>query len=88
MDNNSFSFMKEGFDWEQEQAKDMQEIRCDAVYEEERERRAGVTAWTEDRHDSDAEQFRQESLRMQADDLWDAYRDTGMRPSDFISEVD
>ena len=26
MTNNSFSFMKEGFDWQQEQAKDMQEL--------------------------------------------------------------
>ena len=26
MDNNSFSFMKEGFNWEQQQAKDMQEL--------------------------------------------------------------
>ncbi len=26
MDNNSFSFMKEGFDWQQQQAKDMQEL--------------------------------------------------------------
>lgn len=26
MDNNSFSFMKEGFDWQQQQANDMQEL--------------------------------------------------------------
>ena len=26
MINNSFSFMKEGFDWQQAQAKDMQEL--------------------------------------------------------------
>ena len=26
MTNNSFSFMKEGFNWEQQQAKDMQEL--------------------------------------------------------------
>ena len=26
MERNSFSFMKEGFDWQQEQAKDMQEL--------------------------------------------------------------
>ena len=47
MDRNSFNFMKEGFDWQSEQSKDMTEIRNDAIYEEERERRAGITAWTE-----------------------------------------
>lgn len=57
MKANSFSFMKEGFDWEQEQGNDMEEIDMEKVY-------------------------------MEVDDLWDAYRDTGMRPSDFISEVD
>ena len=36
MTNNSFSFMKEGFDWEQEQSKDMQELedRYDSDEEE------------------------------------------------------
>jgi hypothetical protein len=57
MKANSFSFMKEGFNWEQEQDNDMEEIDMEKVY-------------------------------MEVDDLWDAYRDTGMRPSDFISEVD
>ncbi len=57
MEMNSFKFMKEDFNWEQEQEKDMEEIDMEEVY-------------------------------MQVDDLWDAYRDTGMRPSDFISEVD
>jgi len=67
MNNNSFSFMKEGFDWQQAQSKDMTEI-------------------DDDRHDSDAEEFRQESLRMQADDLLDEYRERGLDPSDFWSE--
>ena len=35
MNKNSFSFMKEGFDWQSEQSKDMIEIRNDAIYEEE-----------------------------------------------------
>mgnify|MGYP001282664375 CR=1 FL=1 len=54
---NKFEFMKEGFDWEQEQDNDMEEIDMEKVY-------------------------------MEVDDLWDAYRETGMRPSDFISEID
>ena len=57
MERNSFKFMKEDFNWEQEQEKDMEEIDIEKIY-------------------------------MEVDDLWDAYRDTGMRPSDFISEVD
>jgi len=69
MEQNSFSFMKEGFDWQQAQSKDMKEI-------------------DDDRHDSDAEEFRQESLRMQADDLRDEYRERGLDPRDFYSEVD
>ena len=61
MEKNSFSFMKEGFDWQSAQSKDMKEIRNDALYEEERERRAGITAWTEERHDSDEEELKRES---------------------------
>jgi len=61
MEKNSFSFMKQGFDWQQAQSKDMKEIRNDAIYEEERERRAGITAWTEERHDSDEEELKRES---------------------------
>jgi GH43 family beta-xylosidase len=64
MDNNSFSFMKQGFDWQSAQSKDMKEIRNDAIYEEERERRAGITAWTEDRHNSDEEELRRESKEL------------------------
>ena len=64
MNKNSFSFMKEGFDWQQAQSKDMKEIRNDALYEEERERRAGITAWTEERHDSDEEELRCESAEL------------------------
>ena len=67
MNNNSFSFMKEDFNWQQAQSKDMKEI-------------------DDDRHDSDAEEFRQESLRMQADDLLDEYKERGLDPSDFWSE--
>ena len=64
MDNNSFSFMKQGFDWQETQSKDMTEIRNDAIYEEERERRAGVTEWTEERHDSDEEELKRESAEL------------------------
>ena len=64
MNKNSFSFMKEGFDWQQAQSKDMKEIRNDAIYEEERERRAGITAWTEERHDSDEEELKRESAEL------------------------
>ena len=64
MEKNSFSFMKQGFDWQQAQSKDMKEIRNDAIYEEERERRAGITAWTEERHDSDEEELRSESAEL------------------------
>lgn len=64
MEYNSFSFMKESFDWQEEQSQDMTEIRNDAIYEEERERRAGVTEWTEDRHNSDEEELRRESKEL------------------------
>jgi len=50
MDRNSFNFKKQGFDWQSEQSKYMTEIRNDAIYEEERERRAGITEWTELEH--------------------------------------
>ena len=40
---------------------EMGSIQADAIYEEERERRAGITAWTEERHDSDEEELRRES---------------------------
>ena len=48
----------------QAKAQDMTEIRNDAIYEEERERRAGVTEWTEDRHNSDEEELRRESKEL------------------------
>jgi hypothetical protein len=67
MDNNSFSFMKEGFDWQQQQAKDMQEL---------------------DRHDSDEEELKREQEIMRNDDLRDEYRERGLDPRDFYSEVD
>ncbi len=68
MINNSFSFMKEGFDWQQAQAKDMQEL--------------------EDRHDSDEEELKREQEIMRNDDLRDEYRERGLDPRDFYSEVD
>ena len=39
----------------------------------------------DDRHDSDEEELNMEKIQMEVDDLWDAYRETGMRPWDFIS---
>ena len=68
MKANSFSFMKEGFDWQQQQAKDMQEL--------------------EDRHDSDEEELKREQEIMRNDDLRDEYRERGLDPRDFYSEVD
>ena len=50
MENNSFSFMKEGFDWQSEQSNDMEEIANE-----------GVRAFINDRHDSDEEELRRES---------------------------
>ena len=64
MNKNSFSFMKEGFDWQQAQSKDMKEIRNDAIYEVERERRAGITAWTNQCFDSDEEELKRESAEL------------------------
>ena len=75
MENNSFSFMKQGFDWQEEQSQDMTEIRNDAIYEEERERRAGVTDWTEERHDSDEEELKRESAELR--DYSDFFADAG-----------
>ena len=75
MDKNSFSFMKQGFDWQSAQSKDMVEIRNDAIYEEERERRAGVTAWTEERHDSDEEELKRETKELR--DYSDFFADAG-----------
>ena len=75
MDRNSFNFMKQGFDWQSEQSKDMKEIRNDAIYEEERERRAGITEWTEDRHDSDEEELKRESKELR--DYSDFFADAG-----------
>ena len=75
MEYNSFSFMKEGFDWQEEQSQDMTEIRNDAIYEEERERRAGITALTEERHDSDEEELKRESKELR--DYSDFFADAG-----------
>ena len=61
--------------WQETQSKDMVEIRNDAIYEEERERRAGVTAWTEDRHNSDEEELKRESAELR--DYSDFFADAG-----------
>ena len=53
MENNSFSFMKEGFDWQSEQSNDMEEIANE-----------GVRAFINDRHDSDEEELRRESKEL------------------------
>ena len=87
MDNNSFSFMKEGFDWQQAQSKDMKELEDNLNnYKDNSHGIVGQWQDYDDRHDSDAEEFRQESLRMQADDLLDEYKERGLDPSDFWSE--
>ena len=87
MDSNSFSFMKEGFDWQQAQSKDMKELKDNLNnYKDNSHGIVGQWQDYDDRHDSDAEEFRQESLRMQADDLLDEYKERGVDPSDFWSE--
>ena len=53
MDNNSFSFMKQGFDWQSAQSQDMTEIADE-----------GVRAFINDRHDSDEEELRRESAEL------------------------
>jgi len=54
---------------------EMCSIQADAIYEEERERRAGITAWTEERHDSDEEDFQRESEELR--DYSDFFADAG-----------
>ena len=66
MDNNSFSFMKQGFDWQETQSKDMVEI--------------------DDRHDSDEEELKHEQNIMQADNLRDEWRESGMSIGDFFDD--
>ena len=66
MDSNSFSFMKQGFDWQETQSKDMVEI--------------------EDRHDSDEEELKHERDIMQADNLRDEWRESGMSIGDFFDD--
>jgi len=66
MDNNSFSFMKQGFDWQETQSKDMVEI--------------------DDRHDSDEEELKHEQAIMQADNLRDEWRKSGMSIGDFFDD--
>jgi len=82
MDNNSFSFMKEGFDWQQQQAKDMQEID----YKDNSHGIVGQWQDYDDRHDSDEQEILEEQKRMRNDDLRDEYRERGLDPRDFRSE--
>jgi hypothetical protein len=84
MINNSFSFMKEGFDWQQAQSKDMQELD----YKDNSHGIVGQWQDYEDRHDSDEEELKREQDIMRNDDLRDEYRERGLDPRDFYSEVD
>ena len=84
MERNSFSFMKEGFDWEQEQSKDMQEID----YKDNSHGIVGQWQDYDDRHVSDEEELKREQEIMRNDDLRDEYRERGLDPRDFYSEVD
>ena len=82
MTSNSFSFMKEGFDWQQAQSKDMQEID----YKDNSHGIVGQWQDYEDRHDSDEEELKREQEIMRNDDLRDEYRERGLDPRDFWSE--
>ena len=82
MERNSFSFMKEGFDWEQAQSKDMQEID----YKDNSHGIVGQWQDYDDRHDSDEEELKREQEIMRNDDLRDEYRERGLDPRDFRSE--
>jgi len=84
MERNSFKFMKEGFDWEQAQSKDMQEID----YKDNSHGIVGQWQDYDDRHDSDEEELKREQEIMRNDDLRDEYRERGLDPRDFYSEVD
>lgn len=57
MDNNSFSFMKEGFDWQQQQAKDMQELDRHDSDEEELKREQEIM-----RNDDLRDEYRERGL--------------------------
>ena len=74
--------MKEGFDWEQEQSKDMQEID----YKDNSHGIVGQWQDYDDRHDSDEQEILEEQIRMRNDDLRDEYRERGLDPRDFRSE--
>ena len=82
MERNSFSFMKEGFDWEQAQSKDMQEID----YKDNSHGIVGQWQDYDDRHDSDEEELKREQEIIRNDDLRDEYRERGLDPRDFRSE--
>ena len=62
MDSNSFSFMKQGFDWQSAQSKDMTEIREESSSRQLFEKMCLKEA--EDRHNSDEEELRRESAEL------------------------
>ena len=58
MNKNSFSFMKEGFDWQSEQSNDMEELSSRQMFEN------MCSKELEDRHDSDEEELKRESAEL------------------------
>ena len=48
------------------------------------EKRAGVEKDSEDRHDSDAEEFQRDSVEYAVDDEAEEYRDRGLSRDDFV----
>ena len=74
MEMNSFSFMKEGFDWEQEQANDLKEL--EKTLNNYQDNTHGVVGQWQDYYEEGT------------DNLMDKYRDVGMSPGDFYSGAD
>ena len=62
MEKNSFSFMKQGFDWQQAQSKDMKELE-DSLNNYKDNYHGIVGQWQDykERHDSDEEEVKRES---------------------------
>ena len=58
MENNSFSFMKQGFDWQSAQSNDMEELSSRQMFEN------MCSKEVEDRHNSDEEEFQRESKEL------------------------
>ena len=58
MDKNSFSFMKQGFDWQSAQSNDMEELSSRQMFEN------MCSKEVEDRHNSDEEEFQRESKEL------------------------